>query len=424
MDNLGTVFSYDRLKKQSNKVQENATMFSVLFPYFKNMSAITAVADRSKLKPRREPYWSRESKGCYLGFRKMTASTTGAWVARFLDEATGKQLYKSLGDFNELPDHQRFDAARRAAREWFEHLGKGGTAQNLTVAQACERYVDHLRDEKGDKSADDAKARFARYVLPNRRLSGTEITKLTPAHLDAWRKALRAIPTASGPRKGEKRSDSALNRDMTCLRAALNLAYRDGLVTSDFAWRAKLIPVKNADQRRDVYLDAEQRRKLVACAPDDLANLLRGLSLVPLRPGALAALTVGSFDNRLKTLTVGKDKSGKDRKVSLPDATAAFFAQQTKDKLPGAPLLSRADGKAWDKDAWKYPVKDAARTAQLPDTVTAYSLRHSVITDLIHAGLDTLTVAQLSGTSVLMIEKHYGHLTHDHAREALARLVL
>jgi hypothetical protein len=51
------------------------------------------------------------------------------------------------------------------------------------VAQACERYVDHLRDEKGDKSADDAKARFARYVLPNKRLSGTEITKLTPRTL-------------------------------------------------------------------------------------------------------------------------------------------------------------------------------------------------------------------------------------------------
>jgi hypothetical protein len=97
----------------SNEVQENATMFSVLFPYFINMIAITSVLDRSKLKPRREPYWSREAKGCYLGFRKMTASTTGAWVARFLDEATGKQIYKSLGDFSELPDHQRFDAAQK-----------------------------------------------------------------------------------------------------------------------------------------------------------------------------------------------------------------------------------------------------------------------------------------------------------------------
>lgn len=388
------------------------------------MNAITTVLDRSKLKPRREPHWSRVLKGCYLGFRKMTANSSGAWVARFLDEATGRQTYQSLGDFNELPDHQRFDAARKAAHVWFEHLGKGGIAQNLTVAEVCQRYVGHLRDEKGDKSADDAQARFDRYVKPNKRLCGTEVTKLTPAHLDAWRKALRATVTASGPRKGEKRSDSALNRDMTCLRAALNMAYRDGLVTSDFAWRAKLVPVKNADRRREVYLDADQRRKLISNAPDDLANLLRGLSLVPLRPGALAALNVGGYDKRLKTLAVGKDKAGQDRKVPLPDATAAFFEQQSKDKLPGAPLLSRADGKTWDKDAWKYPVKDAAKAANLPDNVTAYTLRHSVITDLIHAGLDTLTVAQLSGTSVLMIEKHYGHLTRDHARDALARLVL
>lgn len=388
------------------------------------MTAITTVLERSKLSPRREPYWSRVVKGCYLGYRKMTATTGGAWIARFHDETTGKQVYHSLGDFLERPDHQRFDAAKKAAADWFEHLGKGGTAQNLTVAEVCQRYVDHLRDEKGDKSADDAQARFDRYVKPNNRLCRTEITKLTPAHLDAWRKALRATVTASGPRKGEKRSDSALNRDMTSLRAALNLAYRDGLVTSDFAWRSKLIPVKNADRRREVYLDVDQRRQLVSCAADDLANLLRGLSLVPLRPGALAALTVANYDKRLKTLTVGKDKSGKDRKVSLPDATAAFFDQLAKDKLPGAPLLSRADGKAWNKDAWKYPVKDAAKAANLSDTVTAYTMRHSVITDLIHSGLDTLTVAQLSGTSVLMIEKHYGHLTRQHAREGLARLVL
>ena len=83
-----------------------------------------------------------------------------------------------------------------------------------------------------------------------------------------------------------------------------------------------------------------------------------------------------------------------------------------------------ANGKHWEKDAWKYPVKDAAAAAELPDTVTCYTLRHSVITDMIHGGLDITTVAQLSGTSVLMIEKHYGHLTQEHARDALARLVL
>ena len=74
------------------------------------------------------------------------------------------------------------------------------------------------------------------------------------------------------------------------------------------------------------------------------------------------------------------------------------------------------------KDAWKKPIKAAA--AVLPNTVTAYTLRHSVITDLVTNGLDLLTVAQLSGTSVTMIEKHYGHHRADHAAKALAGLAL
>jgi len=60
----------------------------------------------------------------------------------------------------------------------------------------------------------------------------------------------------------------------------------------------------------------------------------------------------------------------------------------------------------------------------LPDAVSAYTLRHSVITDLIRVRLPILTVAQLSGTSVAMIEKHYGHLVRDDAEDALATLTL
>jgi len=123
-------------------------------------------------------------------------------------------------------------------------------------------------------------------------------------------------------------------------------------------------------------------------------------------------------------LTIGTDKSGRDRRIKLPAGTAAFFEERAKDKLPAAPLFARSDGKAWNKDAWKWPIKEAAQAAGLPDIVTAYAMRHSVITDLVTAGLDLLTVAQLSGTSVAMIERHYGHLRADHAAAALATLVL
>jgi integrase len=135
-------------------------------------------------------------------------------------------------------------------------------------------------------------------------------------------------------------------------------------------------------------------------------------------------MTEANFDKRLGVLTIGKDKAGQDRRLKLPEKTAAFFAARCKDKLPSAPLLARADGKAWTKDSWKRPIKDAASAANLPADVVAYGLRHSTITDLVHGGLDLLTVAQLSGTSVAMIERHYGHLRADHAAKALATLSL
>ena len=405
---------------------------------------IDTVSARARLQPRRPPYWQRDSKGNYIGYRKMTADSAGTWWARRRDEASGRQIEHALGDLTDVPDHQRFDRATAAARDWFRHLDKGGSTGKATIKDACERYVAHLRatkpktaltpyaqarrkgkaDAETVRAADDAEARFKNYVLDDAKFAATAISKLTPTMLDQWRKRLQERPTASGGNRGQARTASTLNRDMSCLRAALNLAFVDGLVTTDFAWRGKLRPIKDADRRREGYLDKEQRRRFIDNAQPDLAQFLRGLALLPLRPGALAALTVADFDKRLGVLKVGKDKAGHERKIKLPKATAAFFETATKDKLPAAPIFARADGRAWDKDGWKWPVKAAATAAKLPEGTTAYTLRHSTITDLVHDGLDLLTVAQISGTSVKMIEQHYGHLRGDVAAAALEKLAL
>lgn len=407
------------------------------------MSKIDTVNARKALAPRREPYWHRASKGRFVGFRLMTKGGTGNWLARAWDEVKGRDDFKPLGDFTDLPDHKRFDAAMADAGKWFEHIGKGGSTGLSTVRTACERYVAHQQATKPAApmtayaiarrktadvcivpAAEDARKRFERYVLNDNSFADTDLGKLTPGMLDAWRKDLAQRPTKGGGNRGEKRTDASLNRDMSCLRAALNLAFDDGLVTSDFAWRGKLRPIKNADRRRELYLDKGQRRRLISAAPPDLSLFLKGMALLPLRPGALAALPVGNFDQRLSTLLVGTDKAGKDRKLKLPADTAQFFAELAADKLPAAPLFARADGRAWDKDAWKGPMRAAVTAAKAPEGTTAYTLRHSTITDLVHGGLDLLTVAQISGTSVSMIERHYGHLRGNVAADALARLAL
>jgi integrase len=385
------------------------------------------VEARNRLPARASPHWQKLSTGRHIGFRKTAPGSEGTWLAQYYDAATQKQTRRSLGAFDDLPSHRRFDAAVKAANDWFAHVGAGGSFDTLNIGQACQQYVEHIRVSKGPNAAGDLEARFRRRVYADP-LARVELPKLTSRHLTTWRsqlaaKAVIVDPHATAPRTRD-RSASSLNRDMTALRAALNHAYAHGEVVADIPWRHALKRIKNADGRREIYLDKAQRRALVDAAAEDLSWFLRGLCVLPLRPGALAALTVGSFDRALVVLTIGKDKSGKDRRIGLPRNTASLLEQMAERKLPAAPLFARSNGGAWTKDAWKKPIKEAARTAQLPADVTAYTMRHSAITDLVVGGLDALTVAQLSGTSLAMIDKHYGHLRADRAVAALELLAL
>lgn len=382
---------------------------------------IDTVTAREALKPRKEPYWSKRSEGQFIGFRR-TLDSSGNWHARYRLKS-GDQSTRGLGALDEFPPHERYSRAVVLADEWFRHLDKGGATTSGTVLEACNAYAQHIREDKGDTAADDLAGRYRRWVESDT-IADIELSKLDRHDMKAYRQRLVKAPKSGKTEDPAARSKDTVNRDMAAVRAALNHAFKDGLVTTDFAWREPLKAFKNVTKRRTLYLDMEQRRAFVKAASDDLALFLRCLSALPLRPGALAALLVCDFDPRIGELRVGKDKSGADRRIILPAQVAAVLNEATKNKLPSAPLLSRADGKAWNKDAWKDPIKDAARAAGLPDAVTAYTLRHAAITDLVTSGLDLLTVAQISGTSVQMIQEHYGHLRSDVAASALAKLVI
>lgn len=395
---------------------------------------LQTVAARDKLKARDDIYYAPVRKGCHIGFRKLTPGSVGTWYARCRSELTGKLSKQSLGTFDSIPPHQRYGAALEAAEAFFKQVGMGATLEVKTVKEACEAYVEHLRTAEGDKDKNEAKAkeatlRFTRIVYghPIGRLA---LARLSMGAFETWRRELAARPVVINPhapaneQRTRARSAASVNRDVASFRAALNYAHERGHVGTDVSWLVALKPTKGADKSRDTYLTKEQRRALVAAAPADLRDFITGLCLLPLRPGALAALTVANFNKRLSVLTIDQDKAGEGRKVTLKDDAAALFKRLCKDKLPSAPIFTKADGKAWDKDSWKKPFKSAAQAAKLPDGTTAYSLRHSTITDLCTSGLDLLTVARLSGTSQEMIDRHYGHHRQEHASQALSVLSL
>ena len=177
------------------------------------MANFSKVSERDRLKVRRDPYWAKIQKGCYLGFRKMTPSGD-PWLLRAFDESSGKQVYRPMGDFLEIPDHQRYDAAKKEAEEWFKHLGRGGLVENIGVGDACRRYVESIRDKKGDKAADDTDARFTRYVYGSE-VAKIQMPKLARRHVETWVKKLKATPVNRGV--NAKEIGRASCRESVCL---------------------------------------------------------------------------------------------------------------------------------------------------------------------------------------------------------------
>lgn len=390
------------------------------------MPDLSRIGEREKLKPKSgdEPHWQRLRQGVYLGYRPSKKKAGGTWFARFYNTETNRNSRKRLGDYGTLSGHDVFKQAKADAETWAETVESGGELARdmVTVRDACEAYLK-------EKPGSIAEGVFRRHVYDDP-IAKVKLEKLRRHHLKAWRKRLEQAPALvtrtkeNDKKRMKERSKSTVNRDMVPLRAALGMVLKTGAPNTDAAWQEALRPFKGADKRRELYLDRNERKKLIDATCVDAQPFVKALCLLPLRPGALAGLKVRDFDKRTRALTVGKDKNGNPRQLTMPPKIADFFEEQVKDKLPATAIFSRANGAVWNKDAWKYPIKDAVISAGLPSAASAYTLRHSVITDLIRARLPILTVAQLSGTSVAMIERHYGHLVRDDAEEALATIAV
>jgi integrase len=362
---------------------------------------ITTKAGRAALPERMEPYWYPLRKGAALGYR---ARGTGSWIVRNRDRL-GKQHYRSLGS---MPD---FSAAKVAAEEWLVRITQSvhRVSARGTVRDALCAYVRHLRSIGRRATAWDAGQRFRQLVGRDSELGRMRLEDVRREDVEEWRARLRA-----------GRKPQTVNRISRAVVAALNYAVAHGHVGNRDAWKVEKL-IDDGEKRDAVFLSSEQRARLIAAAPKALAAFLTGLTETGARPGELAKAIVRDFDAKAGTVTLSsrKGRGGKlrTRAVLLSDSGCAFFAAQARGKFPRQPLISNDAGQHWSADAWCDGIERACAAAnesarkpsqRIPPGTTAYSLRHTRISELLQLlGIDPLTTAQQTGTSVTMIEQHY-----------------
>jgi len=358
-------------------------------------------------------------RGCALGYRK--GASGGTWVARVRDEA-GQQHYHALGPADDLNDGNGLSYAQALdqARAFFGVAAH--SSGRHTVGDALDAYIRHLEANNPQATVHDAKKRIESLMRPV--LGEVPLNKLRRVELDAWRQSMLKGERPKAEKRQEKRtrprSPDTVNKLTAYLKAALNLARANRWVSDDSAWR-ELAKLKGGNARK-VFLTYNQARSLLkACSTQALRDLVQAALLTGARGGELTRLLVRDFDAHTGTLEVA-GKTGA-RPVHLSSEGVTFFAALAKRAGSRDALLLPRDGDgAWTKNLHQKPFQAAVKAADLdPDTVL-YSLRHTHISWALLHGVNIQVIAENCGTSVRMIEKHYGKFLRRDRRAMFDRL--
>lgn len=361
--------------------------------------------------------------GLSLLYRR-TASGFGTWSARVVG-TDGRETYRKLGNADDFQDADgesvlSFAQAQQKARDLAQE-SKVIAGRPVTMDVAAAHYMDWFRENR--KSVLETEATIRAHILPA--LGDRLLMDLDTLTLRRWHERLATTPARKRTRSFAKQAHrekpataeekrarkSTANRILAVLKAILNRAFQDGMVSDDTAWR-RVKPFENADEPVTRFLtNAESTRLINACAPD-FRSLVKAALFTGCRCGELTRLRVA--DVRLDTGMVyvsPEAKSGKGRHVPLSDDGLDFFRTTIAGKVGGEYVFTRSDGDPWGKNHHVRPLKEACTRAKIEPAVSFHELRHTYASLLAQAGADLLTISKLLGHADTRItSRHYAHL--------------
>jgi integrase len=375
------------------------------------MRAIETKTARSKLPVSKVPVFERLGQGVSIGYRR-NAGGAGVWIVRLADGKRGK-VEKRLAladdaapaDGRAVMDYQQAaEAARRLSRGETEEAKPG----IVTLADAIKAY-------RADLTARGAGADNVTRLMFN----------LTPAILKRPVGLLDVTELRKWRDAAVKRmAPASVNRLITILKAALNLAAARDERLSTRPWEIGLAALPEATTARNVVLPETTIRHLVHAAREKSAEfglLVETLALTGARVSQLARCQIRDLAGErlmIPSSAKGQNKRAGRVPVPVPAALGDRLRVAAQGRPQSDPLLVKPSGEGWAKSDHARPFKRAVEAiGEDPETVSSYALRHTHITAQLLAGLPVQLVAKLHDTSASQIEKHYAATIASHTDE-------
>jgi integrase len=209
------------------------------------------------------------------------------------------------------------------------------------------------------------------------------------------------------------------NRILGVLKAALNLAFREGHAATDEAWR-RVKPFREASAPKIRYLSHTEAQRLVNACDPVFRPLVQCALLTGCRYGEIVGFRAGDFDRDAGTVSVRTSKAGRPRHVVLTDDGITLFEQHVAGKFGAAPVFTRTDGVCWGRSHQHRPLREACRRAGIDPPASFHILRHTYATHLLQAGAPLPVIAaNLGHSDTRMTERHYAHLVPSHVAQVI-----
>jgi integrase len=346
----------------------------------------------------------------------------------------GKQILLCSG-----PDDGPTGPTYLKALDEFQKLLKGEErrqAEGLTLREVLERYLSHI-SKKRSAGTLEIRHRSLMPFVNHSDAKGCLGERLvdTLKHVDVYN-FLEHMETV--PRPHQRRKEQKHRKPVTWgmgsqrnfiigVNAALNWAVKSGLISKNplsgidkpgaASRGAEALLGSNAEE-----IEAAHAQIMKASRPH-WHPFIQALKDTGARPGELAAATAADFKPHMGAFVFHKDSTRradqfahktakrKDRVIFLPEPTLTAVKELVA-KYPSGPLFRRKNGKAFGKVNFVDRFMKLRRRLKMPH-LTAYSYRHTFATEMLKAGMDVDTLAELMGNSPMVIRLHYSHLLAD-----------
>ena len=295
----------------------------------------------------------------------------------------------------------------------------------LTLAAAAPLYLGRLREE-GGKDIKRKRQRLELYLVAF--LGDRQIGEITSFDIERYKKHRLGQPVQSRRKLEPEQAPpttrpATVNRELATLSHLINKAV-------EWGWIARP-PVKirklREDNVRKTFLTAAQAEHLLEAAKADQNRQIYPFILIGLRTGMrmseILSVRREHVDLDARTIYVPAAKAGARTQPISPDL--ASFLKTYLETLPAGtpwlfPSVGAKDGHT--VDVRKAFVRVVTAAGLDPKEVVRHTLRHTVITHLVQAGVDLPTVKRISGHKSMAMVERYAHQSGAHIAEAMDKL--